>query len=680
MLNSHSGKLLRLNPETGDGISSNPFYDASAPRSAKSRTWALGFRNPFRVSIRPGTGSTNPTTGDIGEVFVGDVGWGTWEELNVVKAPGTNFGWPLYEGHTQQSGYMAFNTQNAEEPNPFGTCSGRSNLRFKDLLRQDNAAKDKSIYNPCNPAQLIGYHNRYIHARPAIDWRHGSNTARVGKFDASGVATQPTIGTAASEVVGSPFAGNCSAGGIWYTGAGNSFPAEYKNTFLAADYGGNWIRRLTMDYTDVVTKVDNFATGMGAVVCLVENPIDGTLVCVNVSSSTVRKISFGGNIPPVAIIKASAQYSASNDFRINFDGTESYDQDGTISSYAWNFGDPGSAGNTSNSATPNHRFRSTTGPKKFTVTLTVTDNGGGTKQEQFIVSISNTPPEVNITSPEKNSKYKVSGDTTYLREAIVTDAEHSGSQLTYEWQTTLVHNNHVHPESTDPATASPTVISRIGCNGDDYSWLVTLSVTDGAGLTTIDSSQIFPDCAGTLPIFLHKFSVTQSGAVNMVKWTTELESNMEYFELERSTDGINFWAINKQPAGNTAGPNNYSYADNNFPAGSNYYRLKMVEAGNVISYSIIIKTVTAGEKNQLRIAPNPVVNNFSVQYHASQDEIVTIQIKDVAGRVLKTFKEGVNKGQNLIYIQSLPNWIPGVYFLSLQDRNETQQVKFVKTQ
>jgi hypothetical protein len=183
-----------------------------------------------------------------------------------------------------------------------------------------------------------------------------------------------------------------------------------------------------------------------------------------------------------------------------------------------------------------------------------------------------------------------------------------------------------------------------------------------------------------LPIFLHKFSVTQNGAVNLVKWTTELESNMEYFELERSTDGLNFWPINRQPAGNTPGPNNYSYADNNFMPGINYYRLKMVEGGSVITYSIIIKTVTEAEKNVLKIAPNPVINNLSLLYHSNNDDVVTIRIKDVTGRVLQTLKESVNKGQNLIYIKSLPNWLPGVYFLSLQDKNETKQTRFIKAQ
>ncbi|MEP7375512.1 MAG: Ig-like domain-containing protein [Chitinophagaceae bacterium] len=497
MLNSHNGKLLRINPETGDGVSSNPFYDASAPRSPKSRVWALGFRNPFRMSVKPGTGSTNPAAGDIGEILVGEVGWSTWEEQNVVTTPGTNFGWPLYEGQTVQPAYMALETQNGDEPNPFGSCSGRPNFRFKDLLRQDNAAKNKSVYNPCNASQLIGTGNRYIHNRPSLDWQHGQNVARVGKFDVAGNATNPTIGTPESQVVGSPFAGNCSAGGIWYTGAGNTFPADYKNTFIAADYGGTWIRRFSMDFTDVVTRVDNFVSGVGAVVCLVENPIDGSIVCVNVGSSTVKKISFGGNIPPVAKITADNYYSPSTSLTVNFSGTGSTDQDGSIASYSWNFGDPGSTGNTSTSPTPSHQFTTTTGAKKFIVTLTVTDNGGIVSAvQQFIVSVNNTPPNVNITSPIKNSFYTVGRpDTLYTCTATVSDAQHTASQLTYEWQTFLRHNNHEHAEAIDNNVNTTTNISRIGCT-DEYYWLIKLKVTDAAGLSTSDSAKIFPDCGG----------------------------------------------------------------------------------------------------------------------------------------------------------------------------------------
>ena len=681
LLNSHNGKLLRINKDNGDGLSSNPFYDAAKPRSPKSRVWALGFRNPFRMSVRPGTGSPNPSTGDIGEVYVGDVGWNLWEELNIVKAPGMNFGWPLFEGHTVHSGYSELNTQNGDEPNTFGACNGRPDFRFKDLLRQDNAAKNKSVYNPCNASELIGTHNRYIHARPAIDWKHGQDIARVGKFDANGVAINPTIGTTESGVTGSAFRGNSSSGGIWYTGAGNSFPSQYKNTFIVADYAGNWIRRLSIDFTDVVTKVDAFATNAGAVVGLAENPIDGTLVCVNVGDATFKKISYGGNIPPVAKIKTDTSYSSATSLTVNFDGTESYDPDGSIKKHSWNFGDPGNPNNTSSNPTPSHHFETTTGPKKFVVTLTVTDfgnNGGASSTDQFIISVNNTPPVVNITSPVKNSKYKVAEDSVYELKAIVEDIEHDAGQLTYEWQTTLRHNNHQHAEAIDPLPETTTRISRIGCNGDEYHWLITLKVTDAAGLSTIDSSQIYPACAGTLPIFLHKFSVTQTDAVNLVKWTTELESNMEYFELERSADGIAFYPINRQEARNIPGTSHYSFADNSFSTGMNYYRLKIVEHGSITRYSVIIWTVPGNEKDELKIAPNPVTGNFSLTYLSLEKDEVTIEIKDITGRQVHTLKEDVNRGQNVIYIQSSSTWNSGVYFISVQNKDEVKQAKFIK--
>lgn len=681
MINSQNGKLLRINPENGDGISSNPFYDASAPRSPKSRVWALGFRNPFRFSIKPGTGSTNPLTGDIGEVNVGDVGWGAWEELNIVKTAGSNFGWPLYEGQTDNAAaYIGLETQNGDEPNAFGPCGGRTHYRFKDLLRQDNGAKDKSVYNPCNNSQLIGTENRYIHVRPALDWTHETNVARVGKFDVNGFPTSPIIGSAESEVVGAPFKGNCTTGGIWYTGAGNSFPPEYKNTFITGDFGGLWIRRVSFDFIDVVTRVDNFVTDAGGIVCITENPLDGSLVFVDIITYKVKKISFGGNIPPVAKIKADNYYTPSESFTVNFDGSESFDPDGSITSYSWDFGDPGSGSDTSTSIAATHQFSSTTGPKMFIVTLTVTDTAGSSATEKFIVSVNNTPPNVTITNPEKNSSYKIGNDTAYLRKAIVSDKEHTTSQLKYEWQTTLVHDNHTHPGTIDGKAESETVISRVGCNGDDYSWLVTLKVTDEAGLSTIDSSQIFPDCAASLTVFLRKFSITQLGSENLAKWTTEKESGMDYYELQHSKNGTDFTTINNQLAVNAIGPNDYSYTDNNFSPGVNFYRLKMVERSGAIKYSIIIRTETPAQMELLSIVPNPLTGEeFSLLYSSASQGIVTITINDVAGRRIHTLKESVNSGQNVIYIRGIPKLLPGVYFVSVNKNGKTKQGKLVKT-
>jgi len=87
-----AGKLLHITT-TGQGIATNPFVDGSLSHN-RSKVWAYGFRNPFRFTLRPGTNMP----------YVGDVGWDTWEEVNVATK-GSNFGWPCYEGEAQQSGY-----------------------------------------------------------------------------------------------------------------------------------------------------------------------------------------------------------------------------------------------------------------------------------------------------------------------------------------------------------------------------------------------------------------------------------------------------------------------------------------------------------------------------------------------------------------------------------------------
>ena len=700
MLSSLNGKLLRLNRENGDGMPSNPFYDLSAPRSAKSRVWALGFRNPFRMSIKPGAGSTNSSDGHLGEIFVGDVGFGLSEELNIVKAPGQNFGWPIYEGNgpsaePNKSFWGYIHTKNRDELRPI--CEGRDTLFFHELIRDDNITKDTRLYSDCDGVTLIREGTRHIHARPALNWAHVDGDVFVPGFDANGDTISYRVGTTESGVTidTSTFKGNASTGGIWYTGAGNSFPPEFKDKFLLSDFGGRWIRRIGIEYSDVVTSVNNFfintdgeAGGRdGAVVSLAENPIDGSLVyvCIGLeldpygSNSAVKKIVYGGNVPPVAKITANQYYSASSNLTVNFSGSTSSDQNGSVVFYSWDFGDETSSDNTSTEMNPSHEFNNDSGaPKKYVVKLIVTDNEGVQSEEaKFIVSLNNIPPVVNIVSPAPNTTYKIGSDTTYTLKADVTDDPNQ--VLTYAWQTSLRHNNHSHPNPIDPAVETSALIERIGCSSSDiYSWLITLKVSDDAGLFDTASVTLSPDCAGALPLVLRSFSVTQKSGVNLVKWTTELEANIEYFEVERSYDGVNFRPVNRQEARNIAGTSNYSYPDNDITPGLIYYRLKIVEHGSIIRYSVIVRTMSEGEDLALKVVPNPIVENFSVIYNSQRDDIVTVEVRDIAGRLLHTLKEKVNRGQNVIYMQNLPNWPAGVYTVAVKNNDGIKQTKFVK--
>jgi len=91
-----SGSVIRVDPDTGLASSTNPLA-GSADTNAR-RIVAEGLRNPFRFAFRPGTN----------EIWAGDVGWNTWEEINRVVDPTakvTNFGWPCWEGPVTQDSY-----------------------------------------------------------------------------------------------------------------------------------------------------------------------------------------------------------------------------------------------------------------------------------------------------------------------------------------------------------------------------------------------------------------------------------------------------------------------------------------------------------------------------------------------------------------------------------------------
>lgn len=676
ILNSLSGKILRLDPTTGNGVSSNPFYNAGSPRSPQSRVWAMGLRNPFKFTMRPNTGSTNPSTGDIGEIYVSDVGWGDVEELTIIKEAASNLGWPLYEGLNAEANYFPINIENKDEPNPLNGIGGCTQpfFKFRELIKQATADNIHTIYNPCNPSVPIASanENRFFHRIPAIDWKHNEDSARIAVFTGNNYVIRQ-LGTPASGVPGIPFRGNSATGGCWYNGS--AFPLQYQDNYFVADYGGNWIKNITIDFTDKVQTVSDFATNIGAIVHLSQSPKDGNLYCTDVVSNIIRKIQFGGNQSPHPKLSADKIYGP-GPLNVLFTGNQSFDNDGSIASYSWDFGDGSPA---SVAANPSHSFSSGNSlPKKFVVKLTVTDNLGATGTDSLIISINNTPPNVTITSPVNNSTYRVGQDSTYSLTAVVSDAEHTPDKLTYVWQTTLRHNNHIHIEPIDTNKVTDAVISRIGCNGDDYSWFVTLTVTDKDGLSNIDSSKLFPQC-GALPLKLNSFAVAAQGNTNVLRWTTFEEINLRNFEIERSYDGVNFTSIGSVNARNGSAANAYQYTDASFLDGYIYYRLRMVDIDDKFAYSLIVRVFTGSEiTNDITISPNPFKNEFLLGALFKQTGTATIRIIDTKGTVVKTINQQVNAGFNGFTIDNLDNISNGVYFLELIEGAEIRKTKLIK--
>lgn len=497
LVDSLSGKVLRIDPATGNGIPTNPFYDPANPRAPRSRVWAMGFRNPYRMVLRPESGSHNPADGRPGILYVGDVGWNMWESLKIVTGPRLNFGWPIYEGLAltdYESPSVA--VLNRDAPNPLYPATGcRQYFTFRELLKEDSLdpAAQPPFANPCNTSQRIPTTiPQFLHARPVLDWSHTTATTRTPTYGAAGQALMANVGAPGSPVSGSQFKGICSVAGGFYEA--NVFPPQYQNTYFHADWGEGLIKNIVMDANDKPVALRDFATAAGYVVSIVPHPTDGSLyyISYDYTSAAVRKIAYTGNRTPVAVASGDKSYGASP-VTVQFSSNGSSDPDGQPITYSWNFGDGSPV---STLANPSHTFSAPAGvPTSYTVTLTVTDSLGLSAQTSLRISVNNTPPNVAITSPTDGSLYSPYFQTPINLTANVLDVESSDAQLQYEWRIILHHNEHNHASPPDTNHTASALLSPTGCDGINiYYYRILLTVTDPYGLATTHEIRMYPDC------------------------------------------------------------------------------------------------------------------------------------------------------------------------------------------
>ncbi len=299
LVDSLSGKILRIDPATGNGVQSNPFYDSSAPRAARSRVWILGLHDPEHFAVRPGSGSSTAAQGRPGTLYIGDVGLFSWESLAVARTGRMNFGWPLYEGiGDEPTGFAGLSASNLEARNPLSRSGcAQPYFQFRDLITAESA-KGPSWPNPCQPASEIPPGDDvFVRDRPMIDWLHGGTDARWAAFDLSGEPLALLLGTRAptgAYVSGPLFGGSRSVGGAWYEGL--EFPAALRDTYFHADSGGEWIKAFTFDGNDNPLAVRDFLASGGPISALATDPKGGALYYVTgMAGSQVRKLSYVGS-------------------------------------------------------------------------------------------------------------------------------------------------------------------------------------------------------------------------------------------------------------------------------------------------------------------------------------------------------------------------------------------------
>ena len=174
-----------------------------------------------------------------------------------------------------------------------------------------------------------------------------------------------------------------------------------------------------------------------------------------------------------------------------------------------------------------------------------------------------------------------------------------------------------------------------------------------------------------LPVEVVNFNGYQQDNTIILTWTTMSETNNDYFEILRSTDGINFATIGFIDGnGNSNNSINYQFTDNAPEQGVLYYQLKQVDIDGVSSYADKLICIQYTNENlNVSINPNPTNGLFTLTSNGLGQMLIMTQ----GGNI-------VRKIEITDYIQHLDisDLSNGVYIAKFISNGEISIYKIVK--
>ncbi|MEP7080740.1 MAG: T9SS type A sorting domain-containing protein, partial [Ginsengibacter sp.] len=153
----------------------------------------------------------------------------------------------------------------------------------------------------------------------------------------------------------------------------------------------------------------------------------------------------------------------------------------------------------------------------------------------------------------------------------------------------------------------------------------------------------------------------------LVSWNIENEKNITHYEIERSTDGINFNKVGKLASQSLS---NYTMVDKSAGESAYYYRISAVSVDGEIKKSGIAK-VNSIEKNTLiTVYPNPVKdNNIQLKFGEQESANYNIRLINVDGKVLFTKAIRHMAGTNIESIKPETRIAHGIYQLEISKQD-----------
>ena len=184
--------------------------------------------------------------------------------------------------------------------------------------------------------------------------------------------------------------------------------------------------------------------------------------------------------------------------------------------------------------------------------------------------------------------------------------------------------------------------------------------------------------ATVLPVTLKYFTAWKRPDANRLTWLTTSEKNFSHFEIEKSTDGVNFITIkNIEAKGGNSKETAYSFDDHEVKA-VQYYRLKYVDANGQFAYSNILRADRGDVTNTKVLFSNRITTMLALRIIDMDANDLSIKIIDNSGREIKKQRVKINPGENSFNIStgSIPS---GFYYLMLSADNYKRTFSFVKS-
>jgi uncharacterized membrane protein len=207
------------------------------------------------------------------------------------------------------------------------------------------------------------------------------------------------------------------------------------------------------------------------------------------------------------------------------------------------------------------------------------------------------------------------------------------------------------------------------------STLLTLALATALVVTGINRSfaQEVAETS-TTPALMLGFTGTTDGSVADLQWVMENETNCKWFVIERSGVDGGFDSIAVVLGINNGNETTYDFSDPSMLPGSNTYRLREVDMGNVQRYSKVITLMNNSQSAAIKmdVYPNPAVATINFTVTAPIAQQVLVQVYNLAGVMLVATQQELQAGNNLQNL-SIGNLRAGNYILKVSSQTGSFQ-------